>query len=425
MPSSPFVTGATIAFVGIPLLLAGFLATHMSSFSRSAVVGIVPIRVEVKALADTKLSISHARMQLAPSNVPNAPDARPPGGPSLGVNYSHQCMATALNAAAPVAHALTSHRGFGQLQANMSRGRDKHLQRQLETLAATGGLIPNALHQPEQLCNIADLVARRGTLGPVPRDVDQYQHADGNINDNNKAPASRAMLEAAPPCNVSRIVIFGGSMTWGVDAAKPWTLNGARILCPGCPAEPDNTVTAPSHPADAASPPPAPQSQQQPPPPPRAFSNQAHCCSWPSILSRFLREAGLEKEVPVYNLAVPATSMAWLADQVTELSSSLPGGSLNACDVALLDYSVNDANGQQLFDNDEGKLTSAVVAVYDKLWSVLSKIINKTKPESTAMDEPDDTDHNHNHDYDWGVLGRVHFCAERAKSGHHHHHGRC
>ena len=51
----------------------------------------------------------------------------------------------------------------------------------------------------------------------------------------------------------------------------------------------------------------------------------------------------------VTNLAVPATSAGWLSEQVFGILASLDFN-VSACDLVLLDYSVNDADAKALYD---------------------------------------------------------------------------
>ena len=72
-----------------------------------------------------------------------------------------------------------------------------------------------------------------------------------------------------------------------------------------------------------------------------------------------------DRRVQMVNLAVPATSTAWLQTQVSGLSSMVPGGPLTKCDLVLLDYSVNDADAKALYADDEKNLVDALLAVHD------------------------------------------------------------
>jgi hypothetical protein len=54
--------------------------------------------------------------------------------------------------------------------------------------------------------------------------------------------------------------------------------------------------------------------------------------------------------------------------------------------VALVDYSVNDANGGGLYDNDEGKVTDAIVTLNDKLWPTPMVLI-QTYPYNSRVDK--------------------------------------
>lgn len=150
-------------------------------------------------------------------------------------------------------------------------------------------------------------------------------------------------------------------MTWGVDAAKPWRMPGVgRLLCPGCPVDD-------SHPAGLD-------------------TSVPHCCGWPSILQRYLSRTVVPSSIEMLNLAVPATSTAWLSEMVTGMKRSLPGGPLSHCDIAVLDYSVNDANGGGLYDDDEEAVVAAITQVHDKLWPTPMLLV-QTYPYNSRRDK--------------------------------------
>lgn len=153
---------------------------------------------------------------------------------------------------------------------------------------------------------------------------------------------------------------------------------------------------------------------------------EPHCCGWTTTLKTFLRETGYLREssntqtnssegddatanqhaprppshshhhgmqagspvITLHNLAVPATSTKWLAHSITDLSSSLPGGALTTCDVAVVDYSVNDATSV-VYDNDNSKLAEAIVAVHDKLWPTPMLLV-QTYPYAHRMESAKD-----------------------------------
>ena len=150
-------------------------------------------------------------------------------------------------------------------------------------------------------------------------------------------------------CTRTRIVIFGGSMTWGRDAVYP----EFRPMCPGC-----------TDPREKGW-----KGGLKTPPGLNVFTNEPHCCSWPNFLARALDDAfsNTSHRIQLINLAVPATSTAWLQSQVSGLASIVPGGPLTPCDLVLLDYSVNDADAKALYADQEENLVDALVAVHDAL----------------------------------------------------------
>lgn len=144
---------------------------------------------------------------------------------------------------------------------------------------------------------------------------------------------------SAPP---PRILIFGGSMTWGTEPMKR-----VRRTCPGCPPAADLIKG-------------------------RVFADSAHCCSWPKFLQRWLDdsiESGLVAGTRpiIINLAVPASSTGWLAPQVRHILEGVEGGPLTECDLVLLDYSVNDAAAKELYADNETELETALLQVISRV----------------------------------------------------------
>jgi hypothetical protein len=157
-----------------------------------------------------------------------------------------------------------------------------------------------------------------------------------------------AGLTGSGPCAAQhrtpgRVIVFGGSMTYGTEPMKH-----VRRSCPGCPHA--STMTTAKG---------------------RIYGDAPHCCSWPRFVDRWFAAAaskGVLKTRPdVVNLAVPASSSAWLAPQVLHILSSLPGGPATACDVVVLDYSVNDADAKVLYHDNETELAHVLATVVAKV----------------------------------------------------------
>jgi hypothetical protein len=212
------------------------------------------------------------------------------------------------------------------------------------------------------------------------------------------ASADDAVDAASKGCIHTRLVVFGGSMTWGVDAVAP----AFRPMCPGCadprkPSTPDasrdfkqrttsnatmqreagakiaDTPAAADHPDSSTDgsfnawpllkDPEVPEGLNK-------FANEPHCCAWPNFLRRALTEtlpADKADWLTVVNLAVPATSTGWLKNQIASLVDTIPGGALSECDVVLMDFSVNDADARSLYEDNEDNLVNALVDVHDRL----------------------------------------------------------
>lgn len=204
---------------------------------------------------------------------------------------------------------------------------------------------PNVSH------TFKELQGRRShlKLGRVVFGYEQRRRRDARIGKTNQStfalktetlPAQYcsffSSLGGTGPCATKkpRILVFGGSMTWGTEPMKR-----VRRTCPGCP--PPSGATKG-----------------------KVFTDTPHCCSWPNFLQRWfndLTDAGLIRIRPaVINLAVPASSTKWLASQVRHIIESTDGGMPTACDLVLLDYSVNDAAAKELYDNNETDLELAV-----------------------------------------------------------------
>lgn len=137
----------------------------------------------------------------------------------------------------------------------------------------------------------------------------------------------------------ARILVFGGSMTYGVEPMK-----SVHRTCPGCPAIKDMKPNLDG----------------------KVFGESPHCCSWPRFLERWLPKAYPSANVELINLAVPATSSLWLSEHVNHVVRSLDTR-LTECDVVLLDYSVNDADARMLYNDNETALVTALERVAAKL----------------------------------------------------------
>ena len=77
----------------------------------------------------------------------------------------------------------------------------------------------------------------------------------------------------------------------------------------------------------------------------------------------------------VHNMAIPATSTGWLAEQANAIVRSLDFA-LTERDLVLLDFSVNDADAKALYHDDEANLVAAIGAVAAKLSPVPVALIS-------------------------------------------------
>ena len=106
--------------------------------------------------------------------------------------------------------------------------------------------------------------------------------------------------------------------------------------------------------------------------------------AWPSFFARIMDE-GFGERVKVMNMAVPATSCKWLSHQARNVVKSR-GLVLTPCDIVLLDFSVNDADASNMYDNKESDLASSIVAIHEKLLPATT-ILLKTYPHGIRKDK--------------------------------------
>lgn len=177
-----------------------------------------------------------------------------------------------------------------------------------------------------------------------------------------RGPCAASHASDVPDVPAQRVIVFGGSMTFGTEPMKK-----VRRSCPGCP-HASTMKTAKG----------------------RIYGDAPHCCSWPRFVDRWFSAAAangsvLHARAEVVNLAVPASSTAWLAPQVLHILSSLPGGPATACDLVLIDYSVNDADAKVLYHDNETGLASALAMVVAKV-APAPVIVLQTYPHGVRQD---------------------------------------